>query len=168
MAKTLIAFYSRAGENYGASGIEDLVKGNTEVAADMIQEITGADMFKIETVQEYPANYTKCTEVAKKELQENARPEMKGLPENFQDYDTIILGYPNWWSHMPMVVYNFLESLDFNGKVIMPFCTHGGGGFSGTEKEIKRLCPDATVERGLAINGASVHGAKRSIENWLK
>lgn len=164
MAKKLIAFYSRADENYVNGTIKTLDTGNTEIAAGIIQELTGADMFKIEQMQEYAKDYNECISQAQADQKRNARPELKAYPETLQQYDTIYLGFPNYWSTMPMAVFTFLEHFDFSGKTIKPFCTHEGSGMGKSEQDIKRLCPDATIGKGLAIRGGSVQKSKTDIE----
>lgn len=166
--KCLIAYYSRKGNNYSGGRIVNLSIGNTEMAATMIQEMTGGDLFEIKTIKTYPADYWETTEVAKEELNENARPELTAQVQNMDDYDTIILGYPNWWSHPPMAVFTFLEAYNLAGKTILPFCTHEGSGMGVSEREIKRICPSAKVEKGLAIRGSSVKGSTAAIKSWLK
>ena len=166
--KCLIAYYSRAGNNYVNGSIVNLSVGNTEVAANMIQKLTGGDLFNINTVKTYPADYTKTTEVAQQELRQNARPELTGRIDNMADYERIVLGYPNWWGTMPMAVYTFLEAYDFSGKTIIPFCTHEGSGMGHSESDIKKLCAKATVLKGLAIKGGSVQSAENEIAAWLK
>lgn len=168
MAHILIAYFSRAGENYVNGAVRKLAQGNTEVVAQMVAEITGGDLFHIETVREYAADYTVCTEEAAAEKREVARPELKSLPESIDGYDTIILGYPNWWGTMPMAVYAFLEAFDFTGKTIAPFCTHEGSGLSGTERDIARACPTAEVLAGLAVHGAEAAQAGPAVRAWLK
>lgn len=165
--KVLIAFYSRKGQNYVNGRIADLPVGNTEVAARIIQEITGGDLFEIRTVKEYPVDYTETTRVAAAEKRSNARPELASHVENMDQYDLVILGYPNWWSTFPMAVFTFLEEYDFTGKTILPFCTHEGSGLSGSVSDIKRTCPTATVEKGLAIYGGKVKNAAEALKSWL-
>ena len=165
--KLLIAYYSRAGQNYADGGIVDLAVGNTAVVAGKIKQLTGADLFQIKTIITYPIDYHETTEVAKKELRDNARPELTDAVANLADYELIILGYPNWWGTMPMAVYTFLESGDFSGKTILPLCTHEGSGMGRSAKEIKKLCPNAKVSDGLAIVGSSVHNADKAIGQWL-
>jgi flavodoxin len=165
--KILIAYYSRKGQNYVGSRIVNLPVGNTEVAAKMAQEITGGDLFEICTVKSYPVDYTETTEVATVEKRTNARPELSTHVNNMDQYDTIILGYPNWWGTFPMAVFTFLEEYDFSGKTILPFCTHEGSGLGGSERDIRKLCPEAKVIPGLAIRGGSVKNAAETIKSWL-
>jgi len=164
----LIAFYSRAGMNYVGGNIVDLPVGNTEVAAGMIRDLTKGELFKIETVKPYPASYQETTEVAKAELREGARPALAGHVADMAQYDVVCLGYPNWWGTMPMAVFTFLESYDFSGKNIAPFCTHEGSGMGHSELDIKKLCPGADVQKGLPLRGGSVRGASGSLADWLK
>jgi flavodoxin len=124
--KCLIAYFSRKGQNYVSGRIADLKVGNTEVVAKMIRKRTGGDMFHIETVTAYPNDYTETTEVAKNELRTKARPKLTGQVENMGAYDVIFLGFPNWWGTPPMAVFTFLESYDFSGKTIVPFCYSRG------------------------------------------
>ena len=166
--KRLIAYFSRAGNNYVGDKIMNLPVGNTEVAAKMIQKLTGSDIFRIDTVKAYPEGYHETTEVAQQELRQNARPELTGHVKNMADYSAIYLGYPNWWGTMPMAVYTFLEAYDFSGKTIIPFCTHEGSGMGRSESDIKKLCSDANVLKGLPIRGGSVQGAESDIANWLR
>ena len=166
MAK-LVAFYSRAHENYFGGSFGYIEVGNTEKIADMIAEITGADLFKIEQKVPYAADYNTCIEEAKKDLQTKARPELVNMPENLDRYDEIYLGYPNYWGTMPMAVYTFLESFNFTGKKIHPFCTHEGSGLSSTERDIKKAAQGADVSKGLSIYGSSVDGAKSIVKGWV-
>jgi len=165
--KCLIAYFSRKGQNYSSGGIVDLKVGNTEVVASMIQKITGADMFHIESVTAYPKDYTETTEVAKNELRTKARPKLTGTVENMKAYDVIFLGYPNWWGTMPMPVYTFLESYDFSGKIIAPFCTHEGSAMGHSQQDIVKACPKATVLKGIAIHGTSVGSANSEVSRWI-
>jgi flavodoxin len=167
-SKVLIAFFSRAGNNYFGGSIVDLKMGNTETAALMIKKLSGGDLFKIERVEAYPSDYTETTEVAKKELKQNARPALKAKLDNIGVYDTVILGYPNWWGTMPMAVHAFLEAYDFSGKTILPLCTHEGSGMGRSESDIKRLCPGANVLSGLSIVGGNVSSAEGEITLWLR
>ena len=167
MKKSLIAFYSRKGQNYVNGNIIDLHVGNTAVVAQKIQKLTGGELFEIDTIKQYPVDYTETTRVAKNELKNDVRPELTHTVDNMNEYDEIYLGYPNWWGKFPMAVFTFLESYDFAGKTIIPFCTHEGSGMGGMT-EINEICPNAKVLNGLAIRGSSVSKADSQIENWVK
>ncbi|SCP98724.1 flavodoxin [Anaerobium acetethylicum] len=167
MAKELVVYFSRKGNNYVNGSIKNLTVGNTEVAAGMIQDLTGADLFQIEPVTEYDADYNICIEEAQRDKRANVRPEFKNAPKDIAEYDTIYLGYPNYWGTMPMHVWTFLEKYDFTGKTIKPLCTHEGSGMGSSENDIRKLCSGAKVEKGLAIQGGSVSGAKSAIAKWL-
>lgn len=168
MKKTLIAYFSHEGEAYAGGKIVRLKIGNTKVAAQMIQEHTGGDVFRIEPVKPYPDNHMETVEIAKKEQQSNARPDIKGDSLNMEDYDTVILGYPNWWGTCPMAVFTFLEGHDFFGKTILPLCTHEGSGMGHSEADIQAVCPGAKLEKGLAITGSRVAQAENDIRKWLE
>lgn len=165
---TLIAYYSRKGENYWAGDIKVLEKGNTERVAEFVAEATGGDLFEIETVEDYPESYMECIEVAKAELQRDARPAVKRFVENMDGYDTIFLGYPNWWGTCPMCVFTFLEHYDLAGKRIVPFCTNEGSGMGGSEKHLKKVCAGAAVERGLSITGNQAAQSHDKVVSWAK
>lgn len=167
MAKKLIAFYSRADENYVNGQIVPLKTGNTEIVAGMIQKLTGADIFKLEQKQPYAADYNECIQQAREDQNRNARPELKAYPDSLEEYDVIYLGYPNYWSTMPMAVFTFLEHFNFSGKMIKPFCTHEGSGMGSSVEDIRKLCPTARVEPGLAIQGGSVSHSQKEVENWV-
>ncbi len=168
MSNKLIAFYSRADENYVNGLIKTLDIGNTEVAAGIIKELTGADWFKIEQLEPYARDYNECIAQAQADQRQNARPELKNRLETLDEYDVIYLGYPNYWSTMPMAVFTFLEHLDFSGKTIKPFCTHEGSGLGSSINDIKKLCPAAKIEKGLAIHGGSVKRSRKAIEKWIR
>ena len=165
--KCLIAYFSRKGQNYVSGRLVDLKVGNTEVVANMIQKITGGVLFHIESVTAYPKEYKEATEVAKNELRAKARPKLTGQVENMGAYDVIFLGYPNWWGTMPMPAFTFLESHDFSGKTIIPFCTHEGSGMGHSEKDIAKACPKATVLKGIAIHGTNASSAESSVSSWI-
>lgn len=167
MAKELIVFYSRADENYVSGQIRTLKVGNTEIVADKIRKLTGADLFRLEQAKPYSKNYNECIAQAQEDQRRDARPELTAYPKSLDDYDVIYLGYPNYWSTMPMAVFTFLEHFDFTGKVIKPFCTHEGSGMGSSVKDIRRLCPGAKVEEGLAIQGGSAEREKEEIEKWI-
>lgn len=167
MAK-LVAFYSRADENYFSGSYRYVEVGNTEKVANMIAEATGAALFKIEQVTPYSADYNTCIEQAKADLRTKARPELISFPKNMDEYDEVYLGFPNYWGTMPMAVYTFLEKVNWEGKTIHPFITHEGSGFGGAESDIRKTCAGANVEKGLAIQGGRVDGSKSAVEKWVK
>ena len=149
--------------------IDGEVLGNTQYVAYVIEENTGSDIFRIEPQTPYPTDHDTLVDLASDEQAENARPAIKDQIENFEQYDTIFVGYPNWWGDMPMILYSFFDSYDFTAKTIIPFNKHGGSGFSGTIGTIAELEPDAQVnENGLTISRNDVQEAEREIVEWLK
>lgn len=166
--KKLVAFYSRAAENYVNGAIVSLEKGNTEVAADIIQKLTGSDRFRIEQEKPYSSDYNECIAQAQRDQKNDIRPALKKFMESLDEYDVIYLGYPNYWSTMPMAVFTFLEHYDFNGKTIRPFCTHEGSGLGSSVRDIRKLCPGAKVEEGFAIRGGNVSRSEQDIKRWIQ
>lgn len=167
--KKLVVFFSHTGENYNVGVIE---KGNTHIIAEMIANKTGAELFEIVPEKDYPTDYNECIAIAKKELQADARPAVKG-DIAIEDYDVVFIGYPNWWGEVPMCVYTFIEKHDWTGKKVIPFITHEGSGMGGTDKNIEKACNGANVlvGKGLAIQGKTAQEnqtvAKQSVERWL-
>ena len=164
--KILVAYFSRTGEQYSVGFI---TKGNTKIIAEIIAAKTGADLFEIKPAEDkYPAGYTELTKYAKTELQNNERPEIAGDVKNFADYGTIFIGYPVWWGDKPMPVYTFIEKHDFKGKTIIPFATHEGSGFCGTQGMAKT---GAIIREGLGIYGHVAQNertqAEKEIAEWL-
>ena len=168
MGRTLIVYYSRKGENYWNGSIKHLEKGNTEIVAEMIAELTGGDLFEVDTIKTYPADYNVCIDEAKEELRSGSRPDVKAYVDNMDDYDTIFVGYPNWWGTMPMAMFTFLEHYDLSGKRILPFCTNEGSGMGGSERDLKKICRGADVERGLSIHGAEAAQSRAEVEAWVR
>lgn len=164
----LIAYFSRADENYFSGVLRTVEVGNTEIAAKLLHQLVGGDLFKIEPVQPYAKDYNECIAQAQEDQRRGARPELKECPDSLDGYDTIYLGYPNYWGTMPMPVFTFLERFDWTGKTIRPFCTHEGSGMGRSERDIQRLCPGAKVEKGLAIHGSRVDRAEKEMETWAK
>ena len=166
--KALVVYYSRTGENYAVGNIAE---GNTAIAAKMIAARTGADLFEIKTVKAYAADYNTCIEEAKKELRDDARPEIVGDVADFAKYDTVYVGYPIWWGVPPMCVFTFFEKHDWTGKTVKPFATHEGSGLGGSVRAIKKALPAATVTDGLAIQGQTAQNnrpaAQAAVERWL-
>ena len=165
--KTLVVYFSRAGENYAVGNIK---KGNTCIIAEMIAEETDGALFQVEPAREYPNDYTKCTEVAQQELNSNARPAIKG-GIGVENFDVVYIGYPIWWGDMPMPLYTFIEKHNWQGKTVVPFCTHEGSGLADTENKLRKACVGATVLKGLAVRGATAQNsrdkAQKTVKNWL-
>lgn len=168
MSKILTVYYSRKGENYWSGSIKKLEKGNTEIAAEFIQKAVGGDIFEIDTVKPYSDDYMTCTHEAKDELRANARPEIKAYPDNFEDYDVIFVGYPNWWGTMPMCMFTLLEKYDLTGKTIIPFCTNEGSGLGASEGNLRKICKGAEVKSGLSIHGSETAKLESEIAEWAK
>ena len=167
MTKTLIAFFSRADENYFGGAMRYVKVGNTEVVCGLMKDMIDADSFRIEMANPYSPVYMTCIEEAKKDLRSNARPELVSLPESIDEYDTVVLAYPNYWGTMPMAVFTFLEAFDFSGKTILPLCTNEGSGMGGSERDIRRACPGAAVKKGLSITGSQAASSAGSVRKWL-
>ncbi|HNW87604.1 MAG TPA: flavodoxin [Candidatus Limiplasma sp.] len=166
--RTLIAYFSREGNNYVNGAIVYLPVGNTQVVAEKIKTLTDGELFRIESVKAYSSDYTSCTKEAQADYRANARPALKADINNIAPYDAVILAYPNYWGTMPMSVWTFLDAHDFSGKTILPLCTHEGSGMGRSESDLKKLCPNARVLEGLAIQGGSVANADGSIRRWLE
>jgi len=166
MSKALTVYYSRKGENYFGGEIRSIEKGNTERVAEYIHNAVGGDLFELETVREYAKNYQECTNEAMDEKRSNARPALKKIPESIDEYDTIFVGYPNWWGTAPMAVFTFLDSFDFTGKTIAPFCTNEGSGLGTSEKDIQKECPKATVVKGLSVRGSDAASSEATAASW--
>ncbi len=164
--KSLVVYFSRTGENYG---VGEISVGNMAMMADYIAEYTSADKFEIVPVKPYPNNYQETVDIATEERNSNARPEYVG-DIDIAYYDIIFLGYPIWWSDMPMIVYSFLDNHDFSGKMVIPFNTHEGSGSSGTYQKLQSELSGATVRDGLALSGSTARtdSGKQQTLNWLK
>ena len=168
MAKNLIIYYSRKGQNYVNGSIKDLKKGNTEICAEFIQKAVDGDLFEIETVKRYSEDYMTCTEEAKKELRENARPELKKMLSDISEYDNIFVCGPCWWGTYPCAVFTQLEALDFAGKKVFPLMTHEGSGLAGAPAALKKYCKGAVVGKGLAVHGADAARSEKEVAAWAK
>ncbi len=167
MAKTLIAFFSRADENYFGGAMRYVKVGNTEIVCNDMKDMIDADMFKIEMAEPYSPVYMTCIEEAKKDQRENARPELVSMPESIDEYDTIILAYPNYWGTFPMAVATFLENYDFAGKTVLPLCTNEGSGMGRSESDLKKMLSGAKVKKGLSITGSRAADAAGAVKKWL-
>ena len=149
----LIAYYSRAGENYFGGSYRRIPVGNTRRVAEQLASLTGGDLLELRQAHPYSDDYRTCVAQARADWQQSVRPELLGLPKDLAGYDRIYLGYPHY---------------DFTGKVICPFCTHEGSGLSQTERDIRKAAPGATVTRGLAIHGSHVDEAAPALTRWVK
>lgn len=148
--------------------IDDKVLGNTQYVANVIQDYTDGTMFRIESQIPYTTDHTALVDLASKEKDENARPALLSPLENLDQYDTVYVGFPIWWSDMPMIMYTFFDTYDFSNKTIIPFCTHGGSGLVNTIDKIKELEPNATVyEPGLSISRDNVENALPDVTAWI-
>ena len=168
MAKNLIIYYSRTGENYWNGSIKSISKGNTEIVAEFIQKAVGGDLFQVETVKTYAADYYKCIDEAKQELHANARPELKKYLNSIAGYDNVFVCGPCWWGTFPMAVFTQLEKLDWTGKKVMAVMTHEGSGLGSCERDLKRVCSGATFGRGLAVHGADASKSENTVADWAK
>ena len=159
--RVLVVFLSRAGENYhvglpregsaSAAYAGYIEKGNTAIMAAVIADLTGSDLFELQTVTPYPEDYASMLRVAQEEIDTDARPALAANVENMADYDVVFIGYPIWHGRMPQAVRTFMETHDLTGKTVIPFNTHEGSGQSGTQQVIETALPGSTVLLGLAI-----------------
>ena len=166
MSNTLVAYFSHAGENYVSGDIVNLPRGNAEVLADFAVAATGADSFRIQRAEAYPAGYNDTVAVAREEKAANARPAL-AADKDVAEYENVVLIYPNWCGTMPMAVCTWLEGHSFAGKNIYPLCTHEGSGLSATESEIAAACPGANVQKGLGVLGSKAAQSEQTVRDWL-
>ncbi len=168
MNKTLIAYFSRADENYFGGAMRYVKVGNTEIVCGIIEKLLrGTDSFRIEMKTPYSPVYMTCIDEAKKDLRSGARPELVSLPDSLDGYDTVVLAYPNYWGTMPMAVVTFLEAFDFSGKTILPLCTNEGSGMGVSERDIKKYAPGAELKKGLSITGSQAANSEGAVRKWL-
>ena len=168
MAKNLIIYYSRKGENYWNGGFKDLKKGNTEIVAEYIQKAVGGDLFEVETVREYSPSYMTCIEEAQEELREKARPELKRYLESIDEYDNVFVCGPCWWGTFPMAIFTQLEKLDWAGKKVMAVMTHEGSGLGGSERSLKEICKGASFGKGFSVAGHDAARSEAQVAAWAK
>ncbi|KQM10190.1 flavodoxin [Methanomassiliicoccales archaeon RumEn M2] len=168
MADSLVIYYSRKGQNYFSGSIRSVSKGNTEYAAEYIASAVGADIFEVDTVRPYSEDYTECTEEAKREKKDSARPELKEYIPDVSQYRDVFVCGPCWWGTFPMAVFSQLDRLDLDGKKLIPVMTHEGSGLGSCESDLKRLYPGAIVGEGLAIRGGEAQSSERMITQWAK
>ena len=168
-AHALVVYFSHAGENYSVGMIEE---GNTAKMGKLIAEQMNADIFELVPIVEYPMDYDSSLDVATEEQRTDARPEYVDEIENWEQYDTVFIGYPIWWGEIPNIVYTFMEAYDFTGKTVIPFNTHEGSGQARSQRDIEELLTSATVLKGLAVRGSKAQndaeGTSTDVANWLK
>lgn len=175
----LVAYFTRVGntdfdENVDAISSASLhredgtLKGNTQLIAEMIHSTVGGEMFLITTTDKYPADYDEVIDFAEEEQDRNHHPELSAQVENIDDYDTIFLGFPNWWFDMPMAIYSFLEEYDLSGKTVVPFSTSGGSGFSDSMRTLRETLTDSTVLDGFTVRDSRAAGAQDNVLEWLR
>ena len=168
MANQLVVYYYRKGENHMPGGIQFLEKGHTAFAAEYIREAVGADLFEIDTITPYAANYRECCMQAVQEAKAKARPEIQACPDDISQYDTIFVCFPCWCGTAPMCVFTFLERYDLTGKTIIPLCTNEGSGLANAPKDLAASCPGAEIKPGLAVYGHLVQSSQAQIAEWAK
>ena len=180
--RILVAYLSRAGENYNVGETREgsasaayagyVEKGNTAIMAALIAEMTGGDLFEITTATPYPEDYASMLRVAQEEIDTDARPQLATTVENMADYDVVFIGYPIWHGHLPQAIFTFMESYDLTGKTVIPFNTHEGSGQSGTQSVIASALPDSAVLQGLAIQGKTAQEdetrTRELLTGWLE
>ena len=164
--KSIIIYFSRADENYFAGEMKYIEKGNTEILAEYIKEITNADMFKVEPLNPYSTKYYECIDEAKERTKTHNAPIKENVPD-ISSYEVIYIGSPIYWGGMPEELITALKGLDYSGKVIRPFVTHEGSGLSGIPRQLKEICVGAEVLDGLSIVGSQVNNSKAKVENWI-
>jgi flavodoxin len=165
--RILIAYYSRAGENYYYGGRRTLQVGNTEVLVGMIRQLLACDVYRIEAADPYSDDYDATVERNVREQNDNARLGIANPRTSINDYDTLLVGSPIWNNRAPMIMSTFMESFDFSGKTLYPFVTYAVSGLGSTERDYVALAPRATIGDGLAVRGEEVQSAQSQAEEWL-
>ena len=164
----LIVYFSRTGENYCSGDIVELEEGNTAIVAKKIALLTGGELFRVRQKTPYSDDYNTCVEESKGDKAKNVRPELMDCITSIDKYDTIFLGYPNYWGSMPMVMFTFIEKFDFNGKKIFPFCTNEGSGFGNSLEELKDKCTGADIASGFSVVGSNVRNCDGELHDWIE
>lgn len=165
MSKSIVIFFSHAGDNYAVGDIE---VGNTKIVADYITEITGADQFEIVTHKYDGLGYNPLIEIAKEESNSGELPPYEGKAPDLSQYDTVFIGGPVWWGTYPQVMFTLFKDINLDGKTVYPFTTHEGSGLANCVDDVKKAFPGANVMKGFSIYGHEVRTGKKSVENWLK
>ena len=168
MAKCLVVYYSRKGENFFPGGIRSVPKGNTAFAAEYIAKAVNGDLFEVDTVKAYAENYRACCMEAANEAKTNARPAIKGYVRDIDRYDTVFVCYPCWCGTLPMCLLTFLEHYDLAGKRIIPVCTNEGSGLANSIRDLTAACPNAEIAEGLSIKGHTCEASEAELSQWAK
>lgn len=179
--KVLIAYFGRYGNTNFSKDVDATTsasivldgkkkRGTTEMVARMIQKETGGDLFRIQTKKKYPANFDRLVDQNHKEMDDGYLPKLKKKVKNMKQYDVIFLGYPIWAMDAPQAIESFLKEYNLKGKTVIPFCTHGGSGQSGTYKKIQKLCSGADTLPGFAVSDEDVktNATRKRLQSWLK
>lgn len=166
--KKLVVYFSRVGENSVDGQIEVVTKGYTEIVAEKIASKTGADLFKLVPEVPYPENYEECVSRARHESHENAKVPFLNKMDSIDDYDTVFVGFPNWYRSYPRIVATFLASYSFIGKKVIPFCTNEEGAFGIGELELKSAVKGALIKPGFACKGYDAPSCDLKLDEWLK
>lgn len=152
--KSLVIFYSWS--------------GNTRGVAAQIHQKVGGDLMELELAKPYSTHYNTCLDEAKRDQERDARPELQTRIPDINQYDVVFLGYPNWWATIPMPIATLLETYDFSGKIVAPFCSHGGGRLGQSVTDIAKLAPRAKITEGLSVHYSGGSSLPRDIDAWLR
>ena len=166
--KALVIYFSRKDENWYKNGLKVLTKGNTEIAAEYIAKAVGGDLFEVEPVKPYAFGYRECCREAEIDLENDARPAIRGFVDSLDGYDSIFVCYPNWCGTVPMVIRTFLDHYDLTGKKLVPLCTNEGSGMGRSERDLKKAYPAASFGKGLAIRGFQCVDSEDKLAKWAK
>ncbi len=165
MSKSIVIFFSHAGDNYSVGNIE---VGNTKIVADYITEITGADQFEIVTHKYDGMAYTPLINLAKEEANKGELPPYEGTAPDLSQYDTVFIGGPVWWGTYPQVMFTLFKDINLDGKTVIPFTTHEGSGLASCASDVKKAFPKAKVTGEFSIYGHEVRTGRAKVEKWLK
>ena len=165
MSKSIVIFFSHAGDNYSVGNIE---VGNTKIVADYITEIKGADQFEIVTHKYDGMAYMPLIELAKEEANKGELPPYEGAAPDLSQYDTVFIGGPVWWGTYPQVMFPLFKDINLDGKTVIPFTTHEGSGLASCVSDVKKSFPKAKVTGEFSIYGHEVRTGRAKVEKWLK
>ena len=165
MSKSIVIFFSHAGDNYSVGNIE---VGNTKIVADYISEITGAAQYEIVTHKYDGMAYTPLINLAQEEANKGELPPYEGTAPDLSQYDTVFIGGPVWWGTYPQVMFTLFRDINLDGKTVIPFTTHEGSGLASCVSDVKREFPKANVTKGWSIYGHEVRSGRAKVEKWLQ